>query len=174
MVVISLRPQRPRLVIRHLSFVIPMPYRALIITLATVTIALLAVGMWVRSIGPMLTEVNAATQASTEPGFSHPAAQPFDPTSGKPLPPDRQFKRVVKGTMILAFVLIGMLFVVGFFASLREWVRVRALALNKPAAKTPFVDAWKIAGERLQTPAADSDTDTDTDPPAGNPPENPS
>jgi hypothetical protein len=144
-----------------------MPYRALITTLVTVTIALLAVGMWVRSIGPMLAEVNAATQASTEPGFSHPAARPYDPNSGKEIPPDKQFKRVVKATMILAFVLVGMLFVVGFFASLREWVRVRTIASEKRAPRTAYVDAWKLAGERLQTPAPDAD------PPPEAPPEDP-
>ena len=141
-----------------------MPYRALIITLVTVTIALLAVGMWVRSIGPMLAEVNAATQPSTVPGFSHPAARPYDPASGARLPPDKQFKRLVKGTMILAFVLISMLFVVGFFASLREWVRVRTTVLDKPARKTAYVDAWKIAGERMKTPDPESDT-PDSGPP---------
>lgn len=143
-----------------------MPYRALITTLVTVTLALLAVGMWVRSIGPMLAEVNAATQPSTEPGFSHPAAKPYDPASGAPLPPDRQFKRLVKGTMILAFVLIGMLFVVGFFASFRAWVRVRTLTHDKPTPKTTYVDAWKIAGERMQTPDPESDSDSDDPPPS--------
>src|SRR6185295_13830544 len=116
--------------------------------LVTVTVALLAVGMWVRSVGPMLASVNASTQPSIEPGFTHPAAATHDATSSEPVPPDKQFKRVVKGTMILAFVLICMLFVVGFFASFREWVKVRTLAQNKPAKKTPFVDAWKLAGQR--------------------------
>jgi hypothetical protein len=142
-----------------------MPYRALIITLVTVTIALIAMGMWARSIGPMLAEVNAATQPSTEPGFSHPAAPVYDPASSRPAPPDKQFKRVIKGTMILAFVLICMLFVVGFFASLREWVRVRTLMLrDKPAKKTAFVDAWKLAGERLQTPDPEPDSPEDDAP----------
>lgn len=138
-----------------------MPYRALIVTLVTVTIALLAVGMWARSISPMLAEANAATQPSEVPGLSHPAAPVYVPTSTAPVPPEKQLKRLVKGTLILSFVLICMLFVVGFFASFREWVRYRTLAPSRPAQKTAFVDAWKIAGERLQTPPLDSESPDD-------------
>ena len=130
-----------------------MPYRALIITLVTVSIALLAIGMWARSISPMFQEVVASTQPASRPGVALPEAVVASaPAATLPVTPDRQFKRVVKGTMLLAFVLICMLFVVGFFASFREWVRVTTLSQKRTVKKTVIVDAWKLAGQRMKTP----------------------
>jgi len=118
-----------------------MPYRSILITLVTVTLALLAAAMWMRSIAPMLGEVNASTQ----PSASHPGLS-FPTTSSKEAErPDRQFKALIKATMWATFLIICVLFVIGFFTTLRTWMR--APAKHK---KTKYVDAWKLAGERMK------------------------
>jgi hypothetical protein len=128
-----------------------MPFRAILITLVTVTLALLAVGMWMRSIAPMLAVVNASTQPSTRPGDTHPGIAVATTASAEGERPDRQFKALVKAVMFATFLIISILFVIGFFTTLRAWMR----APSKPQ-KTRYVDAWKLAGERLQ-PKADEE-----------------
>ena len=120
-----------------------MPYRALLYTLVTLGLVFLSIGMWVSAVAPMVAEVNASTQPSPE----HPAISTRE-SQTSPAPPDKQFKRTVKGTMLLAFVLACMLLAVGFFATFREWVRFWMEGPTK-AKRTRYVDAWKIAGERL-------------------------
>jgi hypothetical protein len=120
-----------------------MPYRSIFITLVTVTITLLIAGMWVRSITPMLARVNASTQPSTMPGNSHPGLSAAAATQMDR--PDRQFKDLVKAVLIATFVIVGLIFAIGFFATMRAWVR--SPGKHK---KTRYVDAWKLAGERLQ------------------------
>jgi hypothetical protein len=118
-----------------------MPYRSILITLVTVTLALLAAAMWMRSVAPLLAEVNASTQPSaSHPGLSFPTA-----SSKEAERPDRQFKALIKATMWATFLIICVLFVIGFFTTLRTWMR--APAKHK---KTKYVDAWKLAGERLK------------------------
>ena len=94
-----------------------MPYRALMWTLVTVGLAFLTVGMWMRAVQPMMAE--HGTQEMTV---------------------------LVKGTLLLAFVLIGMLLIVGLLGAYREWMRYR----GRKGKQTKYVDAWKIAGERLK------------------------
>jgi hypothetical protein len=118
-----------------------MPYRSIMITLVTVTLALLAAGMWMRSIAPMLAEVNASTQpTASHPGLTFPTT-----ASTQADRPDRQFKGLVKATLMATFLIICVLFVIGFFTTLRTWMR----SPGKPK-KTRYVDAWKLAGERLK------------------------
>jgi hypothetical protein len=127
-----------------------MPYRTILITLVTVTLALLVIGMWTRAIAPMLAEVNASTQPSTAPGSTHPAITFPTTSSAEPAArPDRQFKMLVKGVAVIAFVLTSLLFVIGFFATLHSWARAFMRGGRGRAKRTPYVDAWKIAGERL-------------------------
>lgn len=121
-----------------------MPYRALLYTLTTLALAFLAIGMWLRAMTPMLAEVNAATQASP----SHPAAT-YPAGSQHVEKPERQFKGIFKGALLLSFVMLCIVLTVGFFATLREWVRFTTTAPER-RKKTKYVDAWKLAGERAQ------------------------
>jgi hypothetical protein len=122
-----------------------MPYRSILITVVTVMLALLAAGMYARSIASMLLVVNASTQPSTQPGNSHPGVTFPTTSSTQPAArPDREFKALVKLTMIATFVIVCLLFVIGFFTTLRSWMRA-----PKPKP-TRYVDAWKLAGERLR------------------------
>jgi hypothetical protein len=127
-----------------------MPYRSIFITVITVMLALLAAGMYARAIAPMLEAVNASTRPSTERGNSHPGIPSTMAASAQAERPDRQFKALVKATMIATFVIVCLLFVIGFFTTLRSWMRS-----SKPK-RTRYVDAWKLAGERLKTGDHDS------------------
>ena len=118
-----------------------MPYRSILITLVTVTLALLAAALWMRSIAPLLAEVNA----STRPSASHPGLTFPTTSSTRADRPDRQFKGLIKATMLATFLIICLLFVIGFFTTLRSWMR--SPSKHK---KTRYVDAWKLAGERMK------------------------
>src|SRR3954447_9868912 len=100
-----------------------MPYRALLWTIVTVALALLAVGMWVRAVGPLLVGTEGpATQP--EHVISHAttaAATRVAPAAG----PETGLRRLVHGTLLLSFVLICMLLIVGLAGAFREWVRYR-------------------------------------------------
>jgi len=145
-----------------------MPYRAILITVVTVALALLAAGMWIRAIAPLLVEVNASTQPSPEhPGItdtsvvpqdaSKPAALPATVAATTPTPatdpdrvpvrPDKQFKGLIKAITWATFIIIVLLFALGFFVTLRTWMRSLP---DKKSRKTRYVDAWKLAGERLE------------------------
>ena len=126
------------------------PYRAMFTTIVTVTLALVAVGMWIRAVEPMLAAAGAASPATqitgpeTAPGTSH--------------SPEHSLKLVVQGTLLLSFLLICLLLVVGFFATFREWVRFRMRKREgREGHKTKFVDAWKLAGERMESPGREED-----------------
>ena len=122
-----------------------MPYRSVFVTVVTVLLALLAAGMYARAVVPMLAVVNASTQPSTQRGNSHPGVTFPTPSSSQPYArPDREFKALVKLTMIATFLIVCLLFVIGFFTTLRSWMRA-----PKPKP-TRYVDAWKLAGERLR------------------------
>ena len=111
-----------------------MPYRALLATIVTVALALLAVGMWAAVVGPMLTS----------------APLPATTAASVPAPPDvstLQLHALARGVLMLSFVLILVLLVVGLFSTARAWIRVRRP--GRPRIRTRHVDAWKIAGERL-------------------------
>lgn len=129
-----------------------MPYRSILITLVTTTLALLAAGMWMRSISPLLVEVNASTQPSTQPGDWHPAlVVPPPEAPHQPERADRQFKALIKAVMIATMLIITLLFVIGLFTTFRAWMR--SPTRHK---RTRYVDAWKIAGERLQAKGDDT------------------
>ncbi len=141
-------------------------------TLLTVCLALVLVSMWVRAVTPVLAESQAATQAAL--GTTLPATRASmavvvagraaGATTTAPTA-DKSVKKLVKGTMTLSFMLITLMLIVGIFASLREWVRYRAL---RPAARgrtrTKYVDVWKIAGDRAKI---DPQEDTPADGSAG-------
>jgi hypothetical protein len=104
-----------------------MPYRALLMTIVTVALALLAVAMWVAAVAPML-----ATAPPTATG----------PT------PEHQLHILTRGVLILSFLLICLLLVVGLVSTMRQWLRSRQPVRKR--VRTRYVDAWKIAGERLE------------------------
>ena len=60
---------------------------------------------------------------------------------------------LVWGTLLLAFVLINMLLIVGMLGAYREWMRHR----ERRSKQTKYVDAWKIAGERLKMDDSDEE-----------------
>lgn len=115
-----------------------MPFRAMLYTIVTVTLALLAVTLWISAVGPLLSHAPAATM----PGGGLAA--------GAGASPERSLHLLFKGTMLLSFLLICLLLVVGFAATMREWMRPRPVV--RAPQKTPYVDAWKLAGERMKTP----------------------
>jgi hypothetical protein len=110
-------------------------------TIITVALALAAVGLWIHTVEPMLAESAAATTR---------AAGPLPPAATT-RNSDHSLRMVVTRTMLLAFLLICMLLVVGFFATLREWILFRTTDKGvKRGKKTRYVDAWKLAGERMK------------------------
>ncbi|HVS71493.1 MAG TPA: hypothetical protein VHQ47_09585 [Phycisphaerae bacterium] len=126
-----------------------MPYRAMMVSVMTVVLALLAVGMWVRAIAPVVADVDAA--AASEP---HHLARPndTDPAKHGETSAERAAKlhKVVPSTMLLSFLLICLLLLVGFAATFREWVRFSTRRRVASHERTPYVDAWKLAGERTK------------------------
>ena len=134
-----------------------MPYRSILITLVTVSLALLAAGLWMRSISPMIAEVNASTQPSTVPGnMSHSTISRL-PSSGCAVRQSLPMSRIGSGLpavwiMIATFLVISILFVIGFFTTLRAWMRPPT-----KYKKTRYVDVWKIAGLRKEAQVAEDE-----------------
>ena len=101
---------------------------------------------WARAIGPILATAQAATRPA---GVVATAPAVVDPS--RPPPPDKALRMVIKGTLLLSFSLICLLMLVGFFASFREWVRYTTSDRGvRGRQKTRYVDAWKLAGERVK------------------------
>jgi hypothetical protein len=122
-----------------------MPYRAMIATMVTVALALVAVGMWVAVMGKILH--------ATPDGTAGPATATGRAinTTGPATAPDAsvvQLHAMTRGVLILAFILILLLLFVGLVATAREWMRAKRPVRKK--VRTRFVDAWKIAGERMK------------------------
>jgi hypothetical protein len=134
-----------------------MPYRALLWTIMTVALALLAVGMWVSAIRPSVAIVDA--DAASQPARAVEPAPGATTQRGETSADfSRKLHRVVPMTALLSFVLICMLLIVGMAGALREWVRFRTTGpgrVRKKPAKTKYVDAWKIAGERMSSEGRD-------------------
>ncbi len=132
-----------------------MPYRAMITTVVSVVIALVAVAMWVRAVEPMVAV------AAKAPGWELPLTMPANWPAGRDYypPPERELRVLVKGTATLSLLLICLLLLVGFaFSSVREYVRRRTSAKPERAnQRTKYVDAWKLAGERLKSKEAEDD-----------------
>jgi uncharacterized membrane protein len=125
-----------------------MPYRAMFSTVITATVALLALTMWLWYVAPLV----AAT------GWGNGGVATRVSANGES--PERQLRGFIEMVMLASFVLICLLLIVGFAATFREWVRygTRKPDIGGKSKKTPFVDAWKIAGERLNVePTEESD-----------------
>jgi hypothetical protein len=139
-----------------------MPYRALLWTIMTVALALLAVGMWTRAVGPLMEGADAAAVTNggtTQPAKIEPSTKPA-PTRPAAVGSEQNLRRLVHGTLLLSFVLICMLLIVGLAGSFREWVRFRTMGAGRiraKADKTKYVDAWKIAGQRMPSDGGKKD-----------------
>ena len=120
-----------------------MPYRALLWMVLTVGLALLAVALWVNAVSSMMQP--------EKPAASHPVATAIASTL-RADDPNKSFTSFVSGVLLLSFLLICLLFVVGVAATFREWMRSRHSAtwFVRRRRETSFVDAWKIAGDRLK------------------------
>ena len=133
-------------------------------TVLTVALALLAVGIWVRAVEPMVmtVKINAGVSPATQPTTESAAGSAANKTSS----PEKQMGILVRGTLLLSFVLICVLLVVGSFGAFQEWVRYRAGTAGRRGAmeKTKYVDAWKLAGERLKEKQAGQEGDGDGPP----------
>ena len=118
----------------------------MLVTIITVALALLAIGLWIRSVEPVIRGAEQADEIAKVPVPTQPiaraATEPAESTKAK---------WVVQLTLLLAFVLICMLLLVGFFATFREWVRYGDRGRIRRRERTQYVDVWKIAGERLDT-----------------------
>ena len=114
-----------------------MPYRAMLWTILTVALALIAVGMWIRAVEPQLQIAVASTQVAPS---AHPATHPAD----------ANVRTVIRITLLCSFILICLLLVIGGFATFREWLRIQTTRPAKKPKKTEYVDIWKIAGERMK------------------------
>src|SRR5690348_13806279 len=99
-----------------------MPFRALLWTILTVALALIAVAMWLGVVERMVVQtqgVYATTGAS----------------------PASEQRILVKGTLLISFVLVLLLVVIGFMAMFREWMKFSSGAWKRtrPGEKTKFV-----------------------------------
>jgi hypothetical protein len=123
-------------------------------TIVMVAFALLALGMWIRVVDPVLVSAEKADAAATLPA-THAANSSATRTAI--VPESTKVRWVMQGTLLLAFVLICLLLMVGFGATFREWARFGSRRTARTPQKTAYVDAWKIAGERLQLHDPDDD-----------------
>jgi len=98
-------------------------------SLMTLGLGLLTVTMWVRAVLALVEEVKAEGGWITQ-----------------------EMKVTVYGTLVLASMLIGALLMVGLLSAYREWMRYRGKRV-----RTKYVDAWKIAGERLKMKESEND-----------------
>ena len=71
----------------------------------------------------------------------------------RPLNYDENVKELLVRLSVVSFVLLALTLVLFF------WVMIRLLRSKfkpqSPAKETPYVDAWKVAGERFQLDASD-------------------
>lgn len=140
-----------------------MPFRALLWMILSTALALLAVSLWVRAIHPMLSAnheapvatLTATTQAATQGSStaSMPAAQPLDD-------PSRSLHFLVRGVLMLSFLLICLLLIVGIIATFRETLRFRGggRTFSSRQSKTTYTDAWRLAGRRVDLPPPSADS----------------
>jgi hypothetical protein len=133
-----------------------MPYRAMLFSIFTVVLALLAVGMWVRTVGPVVADVDAV--AASEPRRPVRPQASGAATQGEMVADfSKNLHKAVPGVMILSLVLICLLLVVGFAATFREWARFTTQRRVGRRERTAYVDAWKLAGERASAERDEED-----------------
>ena len=132
-----------------------MPFRALLWMVISIGLALLAVSLWVRAVQPMLeAEPNAGASPTTRQVAGHLAStHPADISH-------RSLQLLVRGVLLLSFLLLCLLLIVGVVAALRETLRVRAgvQTFSSKKQKTTYTDAWRLAGRRVDLPAPTEDS----------------
>ncbi|MEI8196191.1 MAG: hypothetical protein WCI73_09810 [Phycisphaerae bacterium] len=112
-----------------------MPFRVWLHTIVAVSLMLLAIGLWAKAVANMYFKVAVPATAQLSPSAAHAAVS---------------LRQLFRGTLILSFILVLLVLVVGFTATWRERLRHKAETANRK--RVPYVDAWKLAGERLETP----------------------
>ena len=112
-----------------------MPFRALLHMIVAVGIMLLAIGLWAGAVAPLLFK-EAAPAAADLTGSAALAAA--------------SLRQLFRGTLILSFILVLLVLVIGMTATWRERLRHKPETARRK--RVPYVDAWKLAGERLKTP----------------------
>jgi hypothetical protein len=132
-----------------------MPYRALLATLVTVALALLAVGMWAAVVGPMIS----AAQTHDAAAATAPGVPP------RPAVSTLQLHALTRAVLILSFVLILMLLVVGLASTIRAWMRTKRPGRRR--VRTRYVDAWKLSAERLDVKKEEGDEPPEEKPDPG-------
>ena len=67
-------------------------------------------------------------------------------------PPQKALATLVRGVLLLSFLLICLLFLVGFLAMVREWMRDASAPRRRWWRRRPtaYVDAWRLAGQRMK------------------------
>ena len=133
-----------------------MPYRAMFSTIITAGVALLGLAMWLWYIAPLVAATTpAGGTATTQVSAGVAPATGAHAVSDNP---DRMLRGLVQGVLLLSFLLLCLLLIVGFAATFREWARYSGRhTVRRGAAKTAYVDAWKIAGERMKVDDAADD-----------------
>ena len=111
-----------------------MPFRALMHTLVAVGIMLLAIALWAGVVGRLLFKV----------------AQPATQSAGATSPAIQSLRHLFRGTLMLSLILVLLVLVVGVIATWRQ--RLRHKPESPPRKRVPYVDAWKLAGQRMKTP----------------------
>jgi len=131
-------------------------------TVVTIALAMLVLGMWIRGIGPILDEAKQVDAAATAP-VANTATEAS--TEAAAVEEAKLDKDHVQGVMLLSFSLVCLLLVVGFASTFREWVRYSARGRmgRLVRSKTEYVDAWKIAGERLHLERKEADGEEETE-----------
>lgn len=112
-----------------------MPFRAWLHTIVSVGIMLLAIGLWAGVVAKMYFKVAAPAVAQLSPSAAQAAAS---------------LRQLFRGTLILSFILVLLVLAVGIAATWRE--RLRHKAERAERKRVPYVDAWKLAGERMEAP----------------------
>lgn len=114
-----------------------MPMRALFYTMVAAGIMLLIIVLWAGTMAHIYREVA-------------PATQPLVGTTTMALKNASNIRQIFRGTLILSLLLLGLLLVVGAIATWRA--RVRHSTESGTRKPTRYVDAWKLAGERMNPP----------------------
>jgi hypothetical protein len=114
-----------------------MRYRSIVLMLAGLAIGLAAIGLWIQHVTPLVKATPSAQM----------------PAAGGGTDPGHQLRVLVKGTLVLTLTLMTVLLLMGIFVTIRDWLR--RPPVQRTGEKTQYVDAWKLAAERLKEPEAE-------------------
>lgn len=106
-----------------------------------------------------------ATNATSSPGMAWPRSP--QKTSHAANHSSTALRRSNRVTILVWSVVAATLALIGLIITFSFMRAARRLLLGRDAGhqKTPYIDAWKLAGKRLRTPAAEARGDDLSDPP---------